>query len=158
MSSLEISSILDRSGATRRGTRSGWISVAGWCCRWRALMFFPEGQIRVHLYRQPCDMGKSFDGLQALVRHGPRADPTNGGLYAFVNRRASQMRVLYFDRSGFCIWAKRLEGGPLYQRLVSGAHAGDGLHGPEDPARGDRAGARAQALSTADRGAKICSK
>ena len=34
-------------------------------------MFFPEGQIRVHLYGQPCDMRRSFDGLQALVRHGP---------------------------------------------------------------------------------------
>ncbi len=74
-------------------------------------MFFPEGRIRVHLYGQPCDMRKSFDGLQALVRHGLQADPTDGGLYAFVNRRATQMRVLYFDRSGFCIWAKRLEAG-----------------------------------------------
>lgn len=74
-------------------------------------MFFPEGQIRVRLYGEPCDMRKSFDGLQALVRHGLEADPTDGGLYVFVNRRAMQMRVLYFDRSGFCIWAKRLEAG-----------------------------------------------
>ena len=74
-------------------------------------MFFPEGQIRVHLYGEPCDMSRSFDGLQALVRQGLGADPTNGGLYVFVNRRGTQMRVLYFDRSGFCIWAKRLEAG-----------------------------------------------
>jgi Putative transposase/IS66 Orf2 like protein len=32
-------------------------------------MFFPEGRIRVHLYGQPCDMRKSFDGLSALVRN-----------------------------------------------------------------------------------------
>lgn len=74
-------------------------------------MFFPEGQIRVHLYGQPCDMRRSFDGLQALVRQGLCRDPLDGSLYAFVNRRATQMRVLYFDRSGFCIWAKRLEAG-----------------------------------------------
>lgn len=74
-------------------------------------MFFPEGRIRVHLYAEPCDMRKSFDGLQALVRHGLGADPTDGSLYVFVNRRATQMRVLYFDRTGFCIWAKRLEAG-----------------------------------------------
>ena len=74
-------------------------------------MFFPEGRIRVHLYGQPCDMRKSFDGLQALVRHGLLADPTDGGLYVFISWRATQMRVLYFDRSGFCIWAKRLEAG-----------------------------------------------
>jgi transposase len=74
-------------------------------------MFFPEGQIRVHLYGQPCDMRKSFDGLQALVRHGLGEDPLSGAMYVFINRRATQMRVLYFDRSGFCIWAKRLEAG-----------------------------------------------
>jgi transposase len=74
-------------------------------------MFFPEGQIRVHLYGQPCDMRKSFDGLQALVRHALGADPLDGSLYCFVNRRATQMRVLYFDRSGFCVWSKRLEAG-----------------------------------------------
>lgn len=74
-------------------------------------MFFPEGQIQVHLYGQPCDMRKSFDGLQALVRQGLLRDPLDGSLYVFINRRGIQMRVLYFDRSGFCIWAKRLESG-----------------------------------------------
>jgi transposase len=74
-------------------------------------MFFPEGQIRVLLYGQPADMRCSFNGLQALVRQGLSEDPTNGTLYCFINRRATQMRVLYFDRSGFCIWAKRLEAG-----------------------------------------------
>jgi transposase len=78
-------------------------------------MFFPEGRIRVHLYGAPCDMRRSFDGLSALVRNELRADPTDGGLYVFVNRRATQMRCLYFDRSGFCIWAKRLEAGRLIQ-------------------------------------------
>jgi transposase len=38
-------------------------------------------------------------------------DPLSGDLYVFINRRATQMKVLYFDRSGFCIWAKRLEAG-----------------------------------------------
>ncbi|MGH8268555.1 MAG: IS66 family insertion sequence element accessory protein TnpB [Steroidobacteraceae bacterium] len=74
-------------------------------------MFFPEGQIRVHLYGQPCDMRRSFDGLSAMVRHELRADPCDGSLYCFINRRATQIRVLYFDRSGFCVWAKRLEAG-----------------------------------------------
>jgi transposase len=74
-------------------------------------MFFAEGQIRVFLYGAPCDMRKSFDGLQALTRHGMGFDPLDGSLYVFVNRRGTQVRVLYFDRSGFCIWAKRLEAG-----------------------------------------------
>jgi len=74
-------------------------------------MFFPEGQIRVHLYGQPCDMRNSFDGLQSATRQGLGMDPTNGELYVFINRRATQMRDLYFDRSGYCIWSKRLEAG-----------------------------------------------
>jgi transposase len=74
-------------------------------------MFFPEGQIRVHLYGEPCDMRKSFDGLQALTRHALKRDPLDGALYVFVNRRGSHLKCLYFDRSGFCIWAKRLESG-----------------------------------------------
>jgi transposase len=56
-------------------------------------------------------MRKSYDGLQALARHAMGADPLDGALYVFVNRRGSQLKCLYFDRSGFCIWAKRLESG-----------------------------------------------
>jgi transposase len=74
-------------------------------------MFFPEGQIRVHLYGQPVDMRKSFTGLYALTREGLRLNPLSGDLFVFVSRRATMMKVLYFDRSGFCIWAKRLESG-----------------------------------------------
>jgi transposase len=74
-------------------------------------MFFPEGQIRVHLYGHPCDMRKSFTGLYGLIQQGLGADPLSGDLYVFVSRRATMMKVLYFDRSGFCIWAKKLEAG-----------------------------------------------
>ena len=74
-------------------------------------MFFVEAQIRVHLYGQPCDMRKSYDGLQALARHAMDREPLDGGLYVFINRRATQLKCLYFDRSGFCIWGKRLEAG-----------------------------------------------
>lgn len=74
-------------------------------------MFFAEGQIRVHLYGEPADMRKSYDGLQALTRHAMGEDPLSGALYVFVNRRGTQLKCLYFDRSGFCIWGKRLERG-----------------------------------------------
>lgn len=74
-------------------------------------MFFPEGQIRVHLYGEPVDMRRSFNGLYALTRAQLGQDPLNGDLFVFISRRATQMKVLYFDRSGFCIWTKRLEAG-----------------------------------------------
>jgi transposase len=74
-------------------------------------MFFAEAQIRVHFYGAPADMRKSYDGLQALARHTMGREPLDGALYVFVNRRGNQLKCLYFDRSGFCIWSKRLEAG-----------------------------------------------
>lgn len=74
-------------------------------------MFFAEGQIRVHLYGAPVDMRKSFNGLYGLARGQFQEDPLSGALFVFISRRATQMKVLYFDRSGFCIWTKRLEAG-----------------------------------------------
>ena len=74
-------------------------------------MFFPEGQVRVYVYGQPVDMRKSYDGLYAVTRQKLGQDPLSGHLFAFINRRATQMKVLYFDRTGFCVWAKRLERG-----------------------------------------------
>jgi transposase len=74
-------------------------------------MFFPEGQVRVHLYGEPVDARKSFDGLYALARHALVQDPLSGRLFVFINRRATHIKVLYWDRTGFCVWAKRLERG-----------------------------------------------
>jgi transposase len=56
-------------------------------------------------------MRKSFDGLAALARQALDENPANGALFVFVNRRRTQMKVLYFDRTGYCLWSKRLEQG-----------------------------------------------
>ena len=82
-------------------------------------MFFPEAQVRVWLYTRPTDMRKSFDGLAALVRNALQEDPTSGHLFVFLNRKRTQMKVLYFDRSGYCLWSKRLERGRF--QLCGGA-------------------------------------
>jgi transposase len=76
-------------------------------------MFFPEGQVRVFVYGEPVNMRLSFDGLYALTRHTMGEDPLSGSLFAFINRRATQIKILYWDRTGFCVWAKRLEEGRL---------------------------------------------
>lgn len=76
-------------------------------------MFFPEGQIRVFVYGKPVSMRLSYDGLYALAKHTMQQNPLSGNLFAFINRRANQIKVLYFDRSGWCVWAKRLEQGRL---------------------------------------------
>lgn len=72
-------------------------------------MFFVEGQVRVFLYGQPFNMRLSFDGLYALAKDVMHQNPLSGNLFAYINRRAIQIRVLYFDRSGLCVGAKRLE-------------------------------------------------
>ena len=74
-------------------------------------MFFPEDRVRVWLYARPTDMRKQFDGLAALARNQLEEDPMSGHLFVFINRRRTYMKVLYFDRGGYCLWCKRLEQG-----------------------------------------------
>lgn len=74
-------------------------------------MFFPEGRVRVFLYGCPVDMRNSFTGLYALTKNTLKQDPMSGHLFVFINRRGNYLKALYWDRSGFCLWAKRLERG-----------------------------------------------
>jgi transposase len=66
---------------------------------------------RILAYRHPVDMRKQFDGLVALVQHTLREDPLSGTLYVFTNRRQTHVKAVYFDRTGYCLFAKRLERG-----------------------------------------------
>ena len=65
----------------------------------------------IYLYRPPCDMRKSFDGLSGLIRSELGADPLSGSLFVFCNRRRNMVKLLYWDRDGFMILYKRLERG-----------------------------------------------
>ena len=79
-------------------------------------MFLPETQVRIWLCTAPTDMRKSFDGLSALAKNSLGESPISGELFVFVNRRGNQMKILYFDRSGYCLWCKRLEQGRFMVR------------------------------------------
>ena len=84
-------------------------------------MFFPEGRVRVFVHGRPVDMRKCFTGLIAKTKRALGQDPLSGDLFVFVNRRGDYLKALYFDPSGFCIWAKRLERGRFvsnWQRAV----------------------------------------
>jgi transposase len=74
------------------------------------MMHLPAS-VRVYLCLSPCDMRRSFDGLHALVRDHLQLDPFAGHLYLFANKRRDRLKLLYWDRDGFAIWAKRLETG-----------------------------------------------
>lgn len=72
------------------------------------------------LCTQPTDMRKSYDGLAALVRSQLQRDPLNGQGFVFINRRRTQLRCLYFEAGGYCLWGKRLERG-RYGAMASAA-------------------------------------
>lgn len=61
------------------------------------------------LYQNPIDMRKSIDGLSLLVTEHFDSAPTSGSLYVFCNRGKDKIKILYWDRNGFCLWYKRLE-------------------------------------------------
>jgi transposase len=74
-------------------------------------MIHLPASVRVYLCLSPCDMRRSFDGLHALVRDHLQLDAFAGHLYLFANKRKDRLKILYWDRDGFAIWAKRLEAG-----------------------------------------------
>jgi transposase len=67
--------------------------------------------VRVFLSTVPADMRRSFDGLAALTRDLLRQNPLSGHLFVFRNRDGDRLKILFWDRSGFCLWYKRLEKG-----------------------------------------------
>jgi transposase len=68
-------------------------------------------QVAVWAYGGPADLRKGFDGLSALVTQGLGQDPLSGDCYLFVNATRKRAKVLLWDGTGLCIYAKRLEQG-----------------------------------------------
>ncbi len=67
---------------------------------------------RIFAYTQATDMRKSFQGLLALVQQVfVDEDPYTGSLFVFVNRRGNYVKILVWDRTGFALYAKKLERG-----------------------------------------------
>jgi transposase len=74
-------------------------------------MLTPSRSRRVFAYQQPCDMRKQYDSLAALVTSAMGHDFLSGDLYLFVGRTRKRAKVLYFDGTGLCVFAKRLSRG-----------------------------------------------
>jgi len=67
--------------------------------------------VRIFFSAEPTDLRRSFDGLAALVREWLGEDPFSGHLFVFRNRPGDRIKILYWDRSGLCLFYKRLEKG-----------------------------------------------
>ena len=79
-------------------------------------MPFVSSVSRILAYREPVDMRMSFDGLLGVVRSALGEDPLSPTLFVFFNRRGNYLKAIYFDRTGFCLFAKRLEHGRFVVR------------------------------------------
>lgn len=69
-------------------------------------MFLPA-QTKVYLAVGNTDMRKSINGLSILVEEYLEMNPFSGHLFAFCNRRRNMIKILYWDRNGFCLWHNR---------------------------------------------------
>jgi len=66
-------------------------------------------EVKVYVAVGATDMRKSINGLSLLVEEHFQLDLFSGSLFAFCNRSRDRVKILYWDRNGFCLWLKRLE-------------------------------------------------
>ncbi len=72
-------------------------------------MMRPRESVEVYLCRDPVDLRKSIQGLSVLVEQVLGLDPFAPRLFVFCGRRRDKIKILYWERSGFVLWYKRLE-------------------------------------------------
>lgn len=67
--------------------------------------------IKVYVHREPVDMRKQINGLSEIVQLSGMGDLMGENLFVFCGKRKHSIKILYFDKSGFALWQKRLEEG-----------------------------------------------
>lgn len=72
-------------------------------------MMRPTKDVPVYLHRLPVDFRKAINGLSIIVQDELELDPFGESLFVFINRSRNRIKLLYWDKNGFCLWHKRLE-------------------------------------------------
>lgn len=87
-------------------------------------MLMLPSSVRMFVATQPVDGRRGCDGLAGMVREVFGQDPLGGHLFVFFSRRRTSVRILFWDRSGWCLFSKRLERGVfrLPEQIASGAN------------------------------------
>jgi transposase len=73
--------------------------------------------VRIFLYVPPVDMRCGMAKLSMVAEHYLQQDPYSGHFFVYFNKRGDKCKILYWDRTGFCLWYKRLERG-TFERLA----------------------------------------
>jgi len=76
-------------------------------------MFHLGSEHRYYLYRNSCDMRKSFDGLCGLVQNNLHRNPLSGDVFIFLNKLCTHIKLLHWEEGGFVLYYKRLESGRI---------------------------------------------
>jgi transposase len=67
--------------------------------------------VAIYVHTRPVDLRKGFDGLSGIVRAEFQADPLDGSLFLFFNRRRDRLKILHWDGTGYWLYYKLLEAG-----------------------------------------------
>ncbi len=78
--------------------------------------------VRIFVATAPTNMHLSFDRLAALARDVLAQEPLSGHLFVFPNRLGDRVKILFWDRSGYCLWYKRLEQGVFHFPRAPATH------------------------------------
>lgn len=74
-------------------------------------MDYSDLSVPVYLYAGTVDMRQSFDKLSERIKTELKRSVISGGLYVFFSRCRKRVKILYWDKDGYCLWYKRLEAG-----------------------------------------------
>ena len=72
-------------------------------------MIIDWSQVKIFVRPGVTDFRKQINGLSVMVEEELARDPFSGSLFLFSNRRRTHLKILYWQRNGFCLWLKRLE-------------------------------------------------
>jgi transposase len=89
-----------------------------------------SGQVRIFVCTEPVDMRSGFDRLALLASERVGLDPQSGALFVFCGKRATRLKVLWFDHNGYCLLYKRLHRS-VFVLPVAGANASVQIDGTQ---------------------------
>jgi transposase len=72
-------------------------------------MILDWNKVRFFVKPGATDMRKQINGLSLIVSEELQQDPFEGNLYMFCNKQKRILKIIYWDKNGFCLWLKRLE-------------------------------------------------